>query len=709
MDIDELVIRITSDITGAIDGIRKVQDEVKGAASRIEDVGSKFKAAGGAMKSAGMDMVAATAPIATGLGLAVKSAADFEGQMNTLKVVGQGTAAQMNAAREQILQLSTAYGESTDSITKTATDFAAVGFKMADAIDLTEQASMLAKAGLGSQEQATILLTQAISQYNLTAQDAGRLTDVFSYIANATSANVAGLSTSFGYVGTTANAVGISINETAAVLGLIQNQLQDASMSGTGFREILNSFLDPSAEAKTLMEQYNIVIRDASGALLPMGTIVDNVKNAMGGLNAAERDQAMSIMFGVRGMSAMNALMTAGSAQIKELTEATKQSGYAQQTAAEMMKSPSAQFAQLQAEINATAIQIGNELLPALMELFQAIKDELPTIKELAKAFIEGLVPALKTILGVGKSIMDWFNSLNPEVKNAIMYIGGLAAAFMMVAGPLLIFGGMIASAIGSILGLAGAVSGAVPLITAALTFLTGPIGLVLLAITALAAAWQFNLFGIRDHVANAVASISEKWDTLTSFLSEHKDQIVNILTLLLGPIGAVILAFQNWDTIKETVSNISAWLTNTLTGLATKAWDWGKNLITSFVDGIKSMLNSVANVGADVADTIAGYIGIHSPAEKGPLSRLTEWGPNLVRTYAEGITRNMNLLDAAFMRMGSPQFGAAGTGIGAGRSVSLVMNPTYNITGASNTTDLRAALEQHDKYLLREIERRVM
>jgi len=68
---------------------------------------------------------------------------------------------------------------------------------------------------------------------------------------------------------------------------------------------------------------------------------------------------------------------------------------------------------------------------------------------------------------------------------------------------------------------------------------------------------------------------------------------------------------------------------------LAKQALEWGKNLIKNFIDGIKNKMGSLTNVINDIAKSIAKKLGIHSPAEEGPLSDADKWMPNLINMMA--------------------------------------------------------------------------
>ena len=82
------------------------------------------------------------------------------------------------------------------------------------------------------------------------------------------------------------------------------------------------------------------------------------------------------------------------------------------------------------------------------------------------------LMPALQKIVGWISNMVTWFQNLSPTTQKVIVVIASLAAAI----GPVLTVGGKLLAML--------------PLIKAAFTAMTGPIGLVITALAALAAAF---------------------------------------------------------------------------------------------------------------------------------------------------------------------------------------------------------------------------
>ena len=70
----------------------------------------------------------------------------------------------------------------------------------------------------------------------------------------------------------------------------------------------------------------------------------------------------------------------------------------------------------------------------------------------------------------------------------------------------------------------------------------------------------------------------------------------------------------------------------------------WGKDLISSFVNGIKQGWNWLKTGVSDVAQGIKNIIGFSEPKE-GPLSNFHTFAPDMMNLFAEGIRDNEKML----------------------------------------------------------------
>jgi phage-related protein len=139
---------------------------------------------------------------------------------------------------------------------------------------------------------------------------------------------------------------------------------------------------------------------------------------------------------------------------------------------------------------------------------------------------------------------------------------------------------------------------------------------------------------------------VIEKWDSLVTGVKNIKDTLYKYL-------------IEPFATAKKTILDV-----------VKDAKEWGRNLIQNIIDGIKSKINAVKNAVSNVASTIKGYIGFSSPTKEGPGRYADEWAPNLIKMYADGIIRNVGLVESAASTVAgslSPMSGGPSGGFDAG------------------------------------------
>jgi len=140
--------------------------------------------------------------------------------------------------------------------------------------------------------------------------------------------------------------------------------------------------------------------------------------------------------------------------------------------------------------------------------------------------------------------------------------------------------------------------------------------------------AWDAVKNKIGTAVEEAWAKAVEKWNAIKSSTEEA------------------------WNKVKETTEriwgNISKFLKeNIFTKLAKAAFDWGKDMIGNFVDGIKKKWGELKKGLGDLAEKVSDYIGFSEPKE-GPLSNFHTYAPDMIDLFSEGIKGNSGrLLDS--------------------------------------------------------------
>ena len=175
---------------------------------------------------------------------------------------------------------------------------------------------------------------------------------------------------------------------------------------------------------------------------------------------------------------------------------------------------------------------------------------------------------------------------------------------------------GVAAAVGGPILMLVSAFSAVAPAIALIGTIATGPIGLLILAVGAVILAWK-------------------NWDKIVAFVSgfieDIKGYLENLKTIAIGKVTEMI------DWIIEKFKDLA--------NLPKKMMEWGKNAVTGFADGIKSKVVDVTDAVKGVGNKILGFLGFESPPKEGPLSGSDKWMPNMMAMFGDGIYSNVDLV----------------------------------------------------------------
>ena len=229
---------------------------------------------------------------------------------------------------------------------------------------------------------------------------------------------------------------------------------------------------------------------------------------------------------------------------------------------------------------------VGSALLPVYAQLMVILNQLLESVLPPLADFIQGqVVPAMQ-------SLADIIGSLTPEMQENILKYGamGLAAAALLLGVNSLITGigsmiglvttltgwyGSLAAAIGpAIAGLdlwsmaAGAATTVTGALSAAMALLLSPIGLIVLAIAALAAAWYYDWGGIREKTQVVIEWLSKQWANIVLWFTEKLpaslEAMKNAWSARWQEIQSAVK--EKVQPILDAFSSMRSWLENTLT-----------------------------------------------------------------------------------------------------------------------------------------------
>jgi phage-related protein len=218
-------------------------------------------------------------------------------------------------------------------------------------------------------------------------------------------------------------------------------------------------------------------------------------------------------------------------------------------------------------------------LIPPLMEIIVAA---LPPLIDLISALlpiIGPLVPILSMVAKVVGFVGDAFSTVIDALGPALPIIVGIVGGFMLL-GPVL-------------------------------AALTGPIGLVVLAITAVVVIAS----EIIKHWSSIASFFSKLWHDIAGFFTDNWRTILDVVFPFIGlPLeiihhwDAVVTFFENlWHTIVGFVVNLYNDVANWFTNLAATVGAWVGNLVETVVNWFTSL---AARVGSAVGNMVSRVVG---------------------------------------------------------------------------------------------------
>lgn len=381
----------------------------------VEDLQKNMRKVSDDMKNVGTSLTAAvTVPLVGIAAASLKTAGDFEFGMNKVKAITQSTGKTFDMMRDQAVEL----GRTTQFTAKQASEgmgfLAMAGFKANEIVSAMPSTLQLAASAALDLGTAADITSNILTGYGLAVEELGHANDVLVGAFTSTNVDLTMLGEAFKYVGPIAKGAGVNFEEAAAAIGLLGNAGIQGSMAGTTLRNAIINLLNPTKEAKDLLEEYNIEVRDSSGEMMSLTKILAQFEGKL------EDVEDLTTIFGKRAGPGLKALLSQGSDALREQTELLESyDGIAERVAKTQMEGFHGAMLKLKSAVEGTLIAIGDALIP----------------------FANQLAQSFTNLAGHITKVAEWFNALPGPVKAATISFAGLAAA----AGPLLlVFGHMV-------------------------------------------------------------------------------------------------------------------------------------------------------------------------------------------------------------------------------------------------------------------------
>ncbi|MCG4360735.1 phage tail tape measure protein [Escherichia coli] len=461
---------------------------------------------------------------------------------------------EMQALRKQARQLGDNSAASADDAAAAQIIVAKSGADKDGIVEQTPAILNMSLANKKTMEENAALLIGTKSAFGLADDKASHIADVISMAINKTQASFEGLNDSLTYVGPVAKDAGVSLEETAAMLGALHDAKIIGSMAGTGSRAVLSRLQAPTGKAYDAIKELGVKTMDKKGNTRPIFTILKEIQTSFkrNNLGTGQKAEYMKTIFGEEASSAASVLMAAAaSGKLDELTKIIKDSdGKTEELVKVMQDNLGGDFKEFQSAYEAVGTDLYDQQDSSLRQLTQT---------------------ATRYVL----KLDDWIKD-NKELAETIGIIAGGALALIGIIGGIGLVAWPVVMGINAIIAAAGVLGTVFTVVGSAIATALGAI------------TWPIVAVGAAI-VAGALL-IRKYWEPISAFFS--------------GVIEGIMSAFAPVGEMFAPLAPIFDGLGEKLRGV----WQWFKDLIAP-VKATQETLDSCKNVGVIFGQALASAL----------------------------------------------------------------------------------------------------
>lgn len=566
-----------------------------GVAGALGSIGAAAETAGRALT------LGVTAPLMTAAGAAIQTGMQFDASMSNV----YGLMSSLNLSQDQMDALrdtAREMGATTKFSASEAADamgyMALAGWDDAQVIAGIPGVLNLAAAANMDLAKASDIVTDTMTPFGMAAERAGEAADVFAYAQANSNTTVEALGEAMKYAAPTADAFGMTLQDTAAAMGVLANAGIKGSQGGTTLNAMLRDMKNNAKNGAIAIGKTKVALTNADGSYRSYAAIIRDIDKATSSMTASQRDAALGAIFGDESLKGILATLKQGPDALDAMTEGM----YACGGAAEDM-----------------AATMGDNLKGDLAILESGAQD-------MAIALSDWLMPAARGVVQGVTDLIGKFNALDDGTKNTIFRIGAMAAA----AGPLLLNGGKVLTLLSGVNPLVVGLGAAAVLAYTHSDALQGMVAKLGDGVTAFGAALESGAGFTAAFSAGLTAAFGEeaagKVLGAIEGIKTAISTVGDVLTTVTDAVGTFFGSLFDGEGLKQSWENAAAvisgydWtalgtsILSGVTGALDAAGEWLKNIFTAGLTAAKGVnwfeLGTSIHDGIQtILDTAGGWL----------------------------------------------------------------------------------------------------
>ncbi|MGQ4490076.1 phage tail tape measure protein [Streptomyces sp. SAS_281] len=362
-----------------------------------------------------------------GAGEMIQEGNRYQKQMNLFRAVTSATAGQMKRASVVAQELGndlTLPGSTAADAAEGMVELSKAGFRADQSIDAVRASLQLASAADVNAATSAKYLGDIMDQFGLGADQSARAADTLAATANNASGSITDIYYSMRYAGPVANALGVSLQDTAAAVGMLGKSGILGQTAGTSIRGMFANLAAPTPKMQGALKDLGIDAWDAEGKFRGLRVVIDGLSKAEHNLSQKDFTAGVTKAFGKPALSGAAALAHQGTESFDALSMAVRQTGAAASITASRGQGLTGAMTQLRTQARQTGLALYDGMAPGL-----------EWVTRLLTRGMAGATPYLTTALAYGRNLATLYG---PELKaKTSAGLGGLIDDAKALIGPL--------------------------------------------------------------------------------------------------------------------------------------------------------------------------------------------------------------------------------------------------------------------------------
>lgn len=361
----------------------------------------------------------------------VEVGSSFEAGMSEVEAISGATGSELEALENKAKSLGSSTKFSATEAASAMTNMSLAGWSVNQTLSGIDGVLQLAAASNMDLAEASQVVTDNISTFNLEASQSTHIADMMAYAQANSSTTAAELGEAYKNCGANMNAAGQDIETTTSFLEALANNGLRSSEAGTSLAAIMRDLTSKMKDGKIAIGDTSVTVMDSNGNFRDMTDVLKDVESATDGMGDAQKQAALMATFTSDSIKGLNMLLNTGADQVAGYEESLRNcSGAASDMADTMQDNLQGKLTELSSATEGLGIAVYDYIsgplqdgVELLTDVVSGLTDAITPQKDAMEEMYDDVIQSSQKVADNVQAIDDQFTGTLNSVEN----VGALA------------------------------------------------------------------------------------------------------------------------------------------------------------------------------------------------------------------------------------------------------------------------------------------